>query len=516
MSNLRDRVASLSPERRDSLVQSQEKSAAETAERGIPRRTATGPVPLSFAQQRLWFLDQLQPGGSTYNITRIYRLTGPLDVAALERALNEIRRRHEVLRTNFDSVNGQPVQIIAPFESVMLPVEDLANLPEDRRESACQRTISAQSRLSFNLRTDRLLRANLMRLGTAEHVLVLVVHHCVSDGWSTQLLKREIATLYGAFSQGNPSPLPELPIQYGDYACWQRAWLQGKALADQLAYWKKHLGGDLPALDLPTDHARPSVQSFNGARLTMILPKALVESLTSLGQRQHASLFMTMLAAFMTLLHRYSGQEDIIVGTPLAVRTRLETEKLIGLFLNTLALRANLSGNPTFEELLKRVRDVTLDAFTHQELPFEKLVEELHPERSLSRTPIFQVMLNMFMLAEPEVPLPGLKIEDLTKPVVEAKYDLSLYARTENQSVRLDLVFNTDLFETGRMEEMLEQYQHLLKQIAETPDKPIRSYSLVTARSRQFLPDPTAVLPEPRFAPVTNEFLSWVAPAASL
>jgi amino acid adenylation domain-containing protein len=509
MNDFRERVAKLTPEQRSSLAQRQGKPATGTAEREIPRRTATGPASLSFAQQRLWFLDRLQPGSSAYNMTDVYRLTGTLDVIALERALNEIRRRHEALRTNFDSINDQPVQIIAPFEPVALPVVDLANLPEDQCKKALERAIFSQRRLPFNLQSDRLMRASLFRLGTEEHILLLVVHHCVSDGWSRRLLKQEIAALYEAFSQGKPSPLPELPIQYGDYASWQHKWLQKEALANQLPYWKKHLGGDLPVLDLPTDHARPSVQTFNGARLTMVLPKVLVGTLTSLGQRHHASLFMTMLAAFNTLLHRYSGQEDIIVGTPIAGRSRLETEKLIGLFLNTLALRTDLSGNPTFAELLQRVRDVTLDAFTYQELPFEKLVEELHPERSLSHTPVFQVLLNMFMLAEPEVSLPGLTLEEVTEPEVESKFDLTLYVRSESQSVRLDLIFNTDLFGRDRMEEMLEQFKHLLEQVAEAPDKPIRSYSLVTARSRQFLPDPTVVLPEPMFAPVTSEFLSW-------
>ena len=511
MSNLDERSAGIATSESKSIPRRTEGSATKTAVRELPRRTGSGPAPLSFAQHRFWFLDQLQPGNSAYNVTNAYRLTGTLNVAALESALNEIRRRHEVLRANFDSVNGQPVQIIAPFTPITLPVVDLTNLREDQRESACQRSISSQSRLPFNLKSDRLMRVDLLRLGDTEHVLVLVLHHTVCDGWSTNVLKRELATLYEAFLRGEPSPLPELPIQYVDYACWQRDRLQGDVLAKHLSYWKKQLGGHLSLLDLPTDRDRPSMQSFNGAYCTRDLPKKLAESLTAIGQRHHASLFMTMLAAFKVLLHRYSGQDDILVGTPIAGRTRMETEGLIGLFLNTLPLRADLSGNPSFEELLKRVRDVTLDALTHQDLPFEKLVEELQPERSLSHTPLFRVMLNMFMMAEPEIQLPGLKIEKVRELEAESKFDLTLYVWKEGDGLRLVLVFNTDLFDPARMKEMLEQFKSLLEQVSESPERPIDSYSLVTKRARHFLPNPTMALFEPEYVPVTAGFLSWAA-----
>ena len=511
MSSLADRLMALFPFKQASLAgrlrQPEEPGITLSA---IPRRRETGPAPLSFAQRQLWFLDQLHPGSSVYNMTKAYRLTGSLDVHALERALNEIRRRHEALRTNFDCVKEQPVQIIGPFQPVALEVEDLTYLPEDQREGACQHTLSTQARVPFNLKSDPLMRARLLRLRTDEHAILLVIHHIVSDGWSTRLLTDEIAALYEAFAQGKPSPLPPLPIQYADYASWQGDWLQGKTLESLLAYWKKHLEGSLPVLDLPTDKPRPKVQSFNGGRRSLVLPNALVKSLTALSHRHQATLFMSILAAFNTLLHRHTGQEDIIVGTPVAGRARSETQNVIGLFLNTVALRTDVSGNPTFEELLKRVRRVTVDALTYQDLPFEKLVMELQPERSLSRTPLFQVLLNMFMMAEPERYVSGVKMENLKKQEAESKYDLTLYVQAEKQDLLLDLVFNTDLFHAARMEEMLEQFKFLLEQIAETPGRPIRSYSLVTKSSRQFLPDPTVALPEPYFAPVASELLSWV------
>ena len=511
MSDLLDRTAALSPTKQALLAQRLRLQGGPVSDaHRIPRRAGTGPSPLSFAQEQFWFLDQLQPGSSAYNMTKVYRLTGSLDVHALERALNEIRRRHEVLRTNFDFSDEQPVQIIAPFQFVTLPVEDLTQLPEDQRDGAFQHIVSAQARVPFNLKSDPPSRASLLRLGAEEHVLLLVFHHIVSDGWSTRMLTGEIAALYEAFAEGKPSPLPELPIQYADYASWQRERLRGKALESHLAYWKKHLEGSPPVLELPTDHARPRLQSFSGARRSVILPNALVKCLTAISHRHQATLFMSILAAFNTLLHRHTGQEDIIVGTPVAGRTRPETQNLIGLFLNTVALRTDVSGNPTFEELLKRVRGVTLDALTHQDLPFEKLVMELQPERSLSRTPLFQVLLNMLVTPEPEPCLPGLKIENITEQEAESKYDLTLYVRAANQDLLLNLVFNTDLFSAARMEEMLEQFKYLLEQIADAPDRPIRSYSLATRASRQFLPEPTEALAEPQCAPVASEFLLWV------
>ncbi|MFB3092706.1 MAG: condensation domain-containing protein, partial [Dehalococcoidia bacterium] len=355
-----------------------------------------GDLPLSFAQQRLWFLEQWEPNSSIYNVPVALRLTGPLNVAALEQSLNEISRRHEALRTTFSVVDGQPAQVIAPKLNLTLPVLDLRELTEIERDAEVQRLVVEEAQAPFDLAQGPLLRASLLRLGQEEHVLMLTMHHVVSDGWSLNVLFRETTTLYQAFSTGEPSPLPEIPIQYADFALWQRQWLQGEELESQLAYWKEQLDGIPPVLELPTDRPRPAVETFRGAQQFLLLPDALTRSLKALSQREEVTLFMTLLAAFQTLLHRYTGQDDILVGFPIANRNRAEIEGLIGFFVNTLVLRTDLSGEPTFRELLGRVREVALDAYTHQDLPFEKLVAELHPERDISRNPLFQVIFQLF------------------------------------------------------------------------------------------------------------------------
>jgi amino acid adenylation domain-containing protein len=481
------------------------------APREIPRRTETGAAPLSFGQQRLWFLDQLRPNHSAYNMTQVLRLTGVLGVPALERAVNEIRRRHDVLRANFEFVADRPMQTVAPFQPMALTVVDCSDLQDDEREQACQEAIDHYSRRPFNLRNEPLMRTALVRVRATEHLLVLVIHHIVSDGWSTRLLLRECATLYEAFSQGKPSPLPELPIQYSDYARWQRESFTGTALATQLSYWKSLLQGSDSPLELPADRPRRSDDTSTLARVTAALPNDVVQSLKSLGQRHNATLFMILLAAFQVLLHRISGRDDIVIGTPIAGRTRLETEKLIGFFVNTLPIRIHGSGNLTFEELLGRVRSVVVDAINYQDVPFEKLVEELQPERNLTHTPLFQVMLNVFLLDEAPLRVPGLTIETLTRPGDESKFDLTMYVLKQRDDICVDVRYNADLFDAVRMEEMLRQFLSLLRQIGTTPDRTIASFSLVTEASRHVLPDPTAALSEPRFAPVATEFLARVS-----
>ena len=330
--------------------------------RSIPRWTESGPAPLSFGQQRLWFLDQLRPNHSAYNMIQVLRLTGPLDILALERSFNEIRQRHDVLRANFDLVADQPAQFVAPYQPVPLAVMDYSTCPEDQRESACQQAIDSYSRPPFNLKNDALVRTMLVRLQPMEHRLVLVMHHIISDGWSTRLLLQECASLYEAFSQGKPSPLPELPIQYSDYARWQRKRLTGAVLEKQLSYWRQRLRGSMSPLELPADRPRRGGEMSTGAYVAKVLPVELVQSLKSLGQRYNATLFMTLLAAFQILLYRLSGQDDIVLGTPIAGRTQLETEKLLGFFVNTLPIRIDMSGKPTFAHLLDRVRSIVLDA----------------------------------------------------------------------------------------------------------------------------------------------------------
>ncbi|HIP96962.1 MAG TPA: non-ribosomal peptide synthetase, partial [Anaerolineae bacterium] len=385
-----------------------------------------GEPPLSFAQQRLWFLDQLAPGNLFYNIPMAVRLTGELDVEALEQSLNEILRRHEVLRTTFRAKGGKPVQIIAPELPLLLLVEDLSHLPETEREAEAGRLVQKEARRPFDLSQGPLLRARLLKLGAEEHIAVVTMHHIISDGWSMEVFIRELAALYEAFSQGRPSPLPELPVQYADFACWQREWLQGEVLDRQLAYWKEQLGNRPLMLDLPTDRPRPAVQSWRGATERFALPTELSKKLRTLSREEGATLFMTLLAAFQTLLYRYTGQEDVSVGTAIANRNRAEIEGLIGFFVNTLVMRTNLSGEPSFREVLKRVREVALGAYTHQDLPFEMLVEALQPERDLSHAPLFQAAFALQNTPMETLELPGLTLSPLDVDSGTAKFDLTL------------------------------------------------------------------------------------------
>ena len=365
----------------------------DTAVPPLVRVPREGYLPLSFAQQRLWFLDQFEPGNSVYNVPSALRLTGPLNFNALQQSLQQIVHRHEALRTTFALIEGEPVQVIPAAVPVLLPLLDLQSLDPDSRKAEARRLIDEEAQRPFDLEQGPLFRASLLRLSEEDHILLLSLHHIVSDGWSQGVLRRELVALYRAGCHGQPSELPDLPLQYADYAVWQRQWLQGAALARQVDYWKAHLAGAPSFLELPTDRPRPAVKSFRGARRGLQLSQALTSSLSELSQREGATLFMTLLAAFQTLLYHYSGQSDIVVGTPIANRTRSEVEGLIGLFMNTLALRGDLSGDPRFTALLGRVRESALGAYAHQDLPFEKLVEELKPERSLSHSPVFQVML---------------------------------------------------------------------------------------------------------------------------
>ncbi|HEU0076210.1 MAG TPA: condensation domain-containing protein, partial [Longimicrobiaceae bacterium] len=341
----------------------------------------TGALPLSFAQERLWFIDRLEPGSATYNIPMARRLGGALDQAALERALGEIVRRHEALRTTFAEADGSAVQVIAPFGGFTLPVEDLSALSEPDREAAVRRRARKEARRAFDLSAGPLFRAGLLRLGEEDYVLLLSMHHIVSDGWSLGVLFRELSALYAAYREGRESPLPELAVQHADYAVWQREQLAGEVLDRQLSYWRERLA-DAPALlELPTDHPRPPVQTHRGASVPVELSLELLERLQRLGRSEGTTLYMTLLGAFQVLLGKYAGSEDVVVGSPIAGRTRREVEELIGFFVNTLVLRTGLGGDPSFREVLRRVREATLGAYEHQELPFEKLVVELQPER---------------------------------------------------------------------------------------------------------------------------------------
>ncbi|HEX2077184.1 MAG TPA: amino acid adenylation domain-containing protein, partial [Longimicrobium sp.] len=431
----------------------------------------TEPPALSFAQERLWFLDQLEQGSAFYNLPFALRLRGALDVEALERSLGEIVRRHEALRTVFREHDGTPVQVIAPFGGVPLPVKDLSHLPGETREAEVQRELVAEATARpFDLSAGPLFRASLLRLGAQEHVLLLSMHHIVSDGWSMGVLYRELSALYEAYREGRESPLPELPVQYADYALWQRKHLRDGVLEGQLAYWRARLA-DAPALlELPTDHPRPAVQTFRGATVTAELSLELLERLQALGRSEGATLYMTLLGAFQVLLSRYSGSKDVVVGSPIAGRTRKEAEELIGFFVNTLVLRTDLAGNPSFREVLRRVREVTLGAYEHQEVPFERLVAELQPERSLSHSPLFQVMFALQNAGGQGCALPGLETSEVGAELATARVDLSLVLKATAHGLSVELNYSTDLFERSTADRMLGHLERVLEQVTANAD----------------------------------------------
>ena len=384
-------------------------------------------LPLSHAQERLWLLEQIEGLGSAYNMPASVRLRGELDVAALERSFATVIERHEGLRTRFGIADGSPVQVIDPPGLFGLQVEDLSDVPEDDRATAVRERIHILTQQPFDLERGRLFRAHLLRLSSEDHVAVVVMHHIVSDGWSIGVLIHEVGALYAAFVEGRASPLADLPVQYADYAIWQRDWLQGEALEKQVSYWREHLSGVPAALNLPTDRIRPAVQSYRGGGLNLELSEELTAKLNELARGEGATLFMVLLAAFQVLLSRWSGQSDIVVGSPIAGRTHRELEGLIGFFVNTLALRADLSGNPNFKDLLGRVKETALGAYAHQDLPFEKLVEELQPVRDLSRQPIFQVLFALQNVPQERLQLPGLELRRAGGGRPASKFDLSLY-----------------------------------------------------------------------------------------
>src|SRR5215204_4200673 len=444
-------------------------------------------LPLSFAQQRLWFLYQWQPDTAVYNIPIFVRLHGRLDIPALEQTLNEIIRRHESLRTTFVVNEGRPFQTVAPSLRLTLPVTDLSHMPKAEREAEAQRLALEESQQPFNLEHGPLLRVKLLRLDEEDHVALLTMHHIISDAWSRSVLINEVAALYDAFSKKQSSPLPELPFQYADFAVWQREWLQGEVLEQQLAYWRKQLAGVPPVVELPTAHPRPAVKTFNGAAMSLNFPCSLSEELKALSRREGVTLFMSLLAAFQVLLQRYSGEEDIAVGTPVAHRTRAETEELIGFFVNTLVLRTELSGNPTFRELVQRVKETSLGAYAHQDVPFEKLVEELAPERNLSVTPLFQVMFAMENTPAPEIKLRDLHLSLLETARETAKFDIVLVMWETAEGLEGSLEYSTDLYEEATMQRLLCQFQTLLEGIVTDPNAQIADLPLLAASEQQQL-----------------------------
>jgi amino acid adenylation domain-containing protein len=481
------RLSQLSPAKRALLEKRLQSRQAKLAQEQTIERRKEGEntLPLSFAQQRLWFIDQLQPGSGTYNMANALRLIGPLKITALERCLNEIIRRHEALRTTFGKNDaGEPVQVIAPELSISLQLDDLSMLPGAKRESYATSLTAFEAKRPFDLSRGPLIRARLLRLTAEEHVLLFTMHHIISDGWSMGVLVHEVGVVYSAYAQNQQSPLPELPIQYGDFALWQRQWLQGQTLEEQLTYWKQQLGGERPLLALPTDHPRPPVQGSSGANELFDFPIELTDELRKIGYREDATLFMTLLAAFQVLLYRYTGQTDFLIGSPTANRNRPETENLIGFFVNTLVLRADLHGNPTFRELLRRVQKMALEAFAHQDLPFEKLVEELQPDRDLSRNPLVQIVLALQNTPMGSLDLYGLTVAPHAFEWDASRMDLEFHLNETPAGLTGLLAYNTDLFEKQTIQRLLEHFATLLEGIVANPDQRISELPLLTSRER--------------------------------
>ena len=500
--------------------------------RPVPR---DGNIPLSFAQQGLWFLDQLEGGSAAYNQLFAVRLSGSLNVTVLEQAIAQIVRRHEVLRTSFKSVDGQPVQVIAPDANFTLSAIDLLHLPEGEQWAEVRQLAIGESQRPFNLAQGSLLRVALLQLGVSEHVLLFTIHHMVSDAWSSGIVIRELAAIYEDFSKDESrgclqslsfkepqrhrelrggkergemsgvfgfdrclqvgssfghatlTRLPELSIQYADFAHWQRQRLRGEVFEEQLAYWKRQLGGTLPVLELPSDRPRPAIQTFRGATTTLKLGADLTQRLNKLSQQEGATLFMTLLASFQALLYRYTNQEDICVGTTVANRHSRELEALIGFFVNTLVLRTDLSGNPSFRELLGRVRHVAWEAYDRQDLPFDLLVAQLQPERNLSHTPLFQVMFVLENAPMDAVELPGLSFSLLDMPIATAKFDLTLSMRQTEQGLIGKFEYNTDLFDAATITRMAGHFETLLSAIAANPQQPLCDLPLLTEAERHQL-----------------------------
>ena len=442
--------------------------------------------PLSFAQQRLWFLDRMEPGSPAYTVAVPLHLRGPLRADLLERALDGVVRRHGSLRTTFTTLGEEPVQVVAPPAAFTLPLADLASLPAPERGREARRLAAEEAGRPFDLAAGPLFRARLLRLGAEEHVLLLAMHHIVTDGWSLGILFREISALYAASLAGAPPRLPALALQYADFAAWQRG--GGAAGEDELEFWREALRGAPPLLELPTDRPRPPVPTHRGASLPLALDAADAARLREVGRAEGATLFMTLMAAFQLFLSRCSGEDDVVVGTPVAGRTRPELEGLVGLFVNTLAVRADLGGDPDFRVLLGRVRGALLGAYSHQQLPFDRLVEELQPERSLSHTPVFQVMFAVqggagaagLVLEGVECTLPGTAAR-------VARFDLEVELREEPEGLRGTLEYAVDLLDRATAERMAAHFGTLLRGIAAAPGARVSELPLLDGAERRRL-----------------------------
>jgi amino acid adenylation domain-containing protein len=476
----------------------------------IPRDGRLRP---SFGQERFWFIDQFRPGLTAYNIFGAVRMRGPLDLATLERSFDELLRRHEVLRTTFAAADGLPVQVIHPPYRMRVPLIDLSALPEERRFELAKRLDNQEAQQPFDLATGRLIRAQLTRVGAGDHLLAVTAHHIVYDVWSRELLIRELGALYEAFWHGRPSPLPELTIQYADFAAWQRQWLQGEVLATQLAYWKRQLAGVTSGTELPGDRPRPPVQSFRGARVMASLSSEVTAALKELSKRQGVTLFMTLLAGFQAFLYRHTHEEDVVVGSPIANRNRAETEGLIGFFVNTQVLRTDVSGRPAFRQLVARAREVALGAFAHQDLSFEQLVTELRASRDTARQPLFQILFNFLTNYKPiemELP-PGLLLTPEPNHSGAVQFDLIFSIYEADGALHFSADYSSDLYERSTLERQVGHYAGLLAAAAAAPDTVFSELPFGSAEEwRQVLVDWNDTAAEvPWASSVQKLFESW-------
>jgi amino acid adenylation domain-containing protein len=480
--DLAERLAQLPVEKRallEQLLLAKRRAAGEGPEERIPRRSGAGPWPLSYAQELMWLLDRLTPGGNAYNSPAATRLEGPLDVAALQRSLDALVARTEILRTTYDEVDGSPVQVVHPPAPVPIRVTDLTDLPAAERQVKLDRLLKQEAERPYDLRSDTMLRAMLLRLAPEDHVLLLTVHHIAVDGWSKAVLWRHLTALYDATVEGREPDLPEAPLQYADWAVWHRQWLEGGALDEQVAYWREQLAGVPELLELPTDRPRPAVRTGHGDRRDVLFDRGVLDGLHRIAREESSTLFVVALAAFATLLHRYTAQHDIVVATPIAGRNRVEVEDLVGYFMNTVAIRVDAGGDPTFRELVRRVRERVLGAFAHQEVPFERVVHEVNPTRDLSRTPLCQVMLVLQNQKRTQIAPTRLIATPYRHERDWAKFDLTVGLGERPAGLNTSWEFSTDLFDPPTVERMMRQFGVLLEAVVADPDRPVSAVPLL-------------------------------------
>ena len=475
--DISQRIATLSPEKRALLIKSLQGKASTAPTQAIrPRARATDRAPCSFAQQRLWFLFQLEPGSCAYNMPGALRVRGQLDVGVLQRTLDELGRRHESLRTTFREVDGQPMQIIAPTPNLTVRELDLQHLPEAAREAEAVRLAYAEAHTAFDLATGPLIRATVIRLGPDDYAWLWTMHHIISDGWANGVLISEIVALYTAFLAGQGSPLPPLAIQYADYALWQRDYLQGAVLDEHLRYWKDQLGTDLPVLNLPTDFPRPPTFTDRGGfRLDLFDAERLV-AFKQLATQERVTLFAVLLVAIQAVLHSATGQDDLVIGTDVANRNRVETENLIGFCINQLVLRGKLGGNPTLRELVARAWKTALGAYAHQDMPFDFLVKELNPPRAANRTPLFQAKFVLQNAPAPALSLPGVQISELLVENHTAKFDIMFSAHEHESRLVLGTTYNADLYKPATVERLIRHLDHTLTLLVTEADLRLDAY----------------------------------------